>query len=160
MNFDIDGIGFRAITQEDQQFLYRVYASTRADEMSAVPWTEQQKTDFLRMQFDAQHAYYQEHFEQANFQLILDVEQPIGRLYFDCRDDEIRVIDIALLAEYRGQGHGGKIMQAIIDEGRDLSKPVRIHVEQNNPAMHLYERLGFKKLEDQGVYYLLEWTLN
>lgn len=160
MNFDIDGIDFRVITQEDQQFLYLVYASTRADEMSAVPWTDQQKMDFLRMQFDAQHTYYQKHFEQANFQLILDDEQPIGRLYFDCRDDEIRVIDIALLAEYRGQGNGGKIMQAIIDEGRELSKPVRIHVEQNNPAMRFYERLGFKKLEDQGVYYLLEWTPN
>lgn len=28
---------------------------------------------------------------------------------------------------------------------------VRIHVEKNNPAMHLYRHLGFEKIEDQGV---------
>jgi hypothetical protein len=34
---------------------------------------------------------------------------------------------------------------------------VRIHVERQNPALALYERLGFRLLEDRGVYLFLEW---
>ncbi len=48
-------------------------------------------------------------------------------------------------------------MQRILGEAALIGKPVRIHVERNNPAMRLYERLGFQKVEDQGVYWLMEW---
>ena len=49
--------------------------------------------------------------------------------------------------------------------GRDLQREVRgrgvpltIHVERFNPALRLYERLGFEAIEDKGVYLFLEWT--
>ena len=35
--------------------------------------------------------------------------------------------------------------------------PVTIHVEKNNPAMSLYKKLGYKLIEDQGVYDLMQW---
>jgi len=34
---------------------------------------------------------------------------------------------------------------------------VTIHVEAVNPAIRLYQRLGFKQIEDKGVYLLMEW---
>ena len=148
----------RPITDLDHGFLLRVYASTRADEMATVPWSEQEKADFLRFQFDAQHRYYMEHFPQAAFDLILLDGEPIGRLYTDRRDDEIRLIDIAILPEHRGRGLGGAIMREILAEGAASGRLVRIHVEQNNPAMSLYQRLGFEQIEEQGVYYLMEWA--
>ena len=39
---------------------------------------------------------------------------------------------------------------------RAWGKPVRIHVERFNPALHLYERLGFVKAGDTGVWLLME----
>jgi len=30
-------------------------------------------------------------------------------------------------------------------------------VERFNPALRLYQRLGFRHVEDQGPYYLMEW---
>lgn len=150
-------ITFRPITDEDLPLLQRIYASTRADEMAVVPWSEEEKADFLGMQFHAQHAHYQEHFADARFELILIDSAPVGRLYVQRRDDEIRVVDIALLPEHRGGGIGGGIMQELLDEARTVGKPVRIHVEHNNPAMRLYQRLGFKKIDDLGVYHLMEW---
>ncbi len=148
----------RAATAEDHEILYRIYASTRVDEMAVVPWSERQIEDFLRFQFDAQHKYYTEHFPRAAFDLILLDGKPIGRLYIDRRDDEIRLIDIALLPEHRDDGHGGAIMRGILAEAEQVGKLVRIHVEHNNPAMRLYRRLGFEKIEQQGVYYLMEWA--
>ncbi len=148
----------RAAVAGDREILYRIYASTRADEMAVVPWSEQQKGDFLRFQFDAQHKYYMETFPRAAFDLILLDGEPIGRLYVDRRADEIRLIDVALLPEHRGGGLGGAIMRGVLAEAEQAAKLVRIHVEHNNPAMRLYRRLGFEKIEEQGVYHLMEWT--
>lgn len=149
---------FRAIGEQDLEILYRVYASTRTDELNQTDWDEEQKEQFLRMQFNAQHSHYQEHFGSAQFLLILEGGEPIGRLYVDRRPDEIRVIDIALLPEHRRRGLGGALMRDLLDEGRGSGRAVRIHVEKFNPALRLYRRLGFRAIEDQGVYLFMEWV--
>lgn len=151
-------MALRSITPEDHGFLCRVYASTRAEEMARVPWSAEQKDQFLRFQFDAQHKYYMEHFPRAAFDLVVLDGEPVGRLYVDRRDDEIRLIDIALLPEHRDSGLGGSLMREILAEGAATRKLVRIHVEHDNPAMRLYRRLGFRKIENQGVYHLMEWS--
>ena len=143
---------------EDLPFLRRVYASTRADELAMVPWPEAHKAAFLQMQFDAQRRYYEERFPAAQRSIVLHEGQPAGRLYVDRRDGEIRVIDIALLPAHRGAGIGTALMRAILDEAAQAGKLVRIHVEQQNPALRLYQRLGFARVETQGVYVLMEWS--
>jgi len=148
----------RPITDADQELNYTLYASTRAAEMALVPWSDEEKEKFLRFQFHAQKAHYDEHFPDAAFDLILVDGLPAGRLYVDRRKDEIRLVDIALLSERRGQGIGGRILREILAEGEEKGLLVRIHVEANNPAMRLYKRLGFEKVEEQGVYHLMEWT--
>ena len=108
------------------------------------------------MQFRAQDTYYRGQFKRASF-LVVELEgEPIGRLYTDRREDEIRILDIALLPEYRGRGLGSALMQEILAEAAEASKAVRIHVERFNPALRLYERLGFRHCQDQGVYLLME----
>ncbi len=146
------------MTGADLPFLLRVYASTRAEELAMTTWDESEKESFVKMQFEAQHGYYQKQFPHAGYQIIEKDADPIGRLYLDRRPQELRIIDIALLPEQRGTGIGGALMQRVLDEAALLGKPVRIHVEKNNPAMHLYDRLGFRQTEDQGVYWLMEWT--
>jgi GNAT superfamily N-acetyltransferase len=150
------GITLRPIGASDMDFLYRVYAGTRAEELAVTHWSDAQKEAFLISQFNAQHAYYQEHYAGAAFQIILLEGQPIGRLYMAHCPGELRIVDIALLAEHRGHGHGSAILTAILNEGRRLSLPVRVHVERFNPAMRLYTRLGFRQIADKGVYYLME----
>ncbi len=151
-----DSISFRPITDDDRDFLQRVYSSTRQEEMAIVPWNEQEKRDFLKFQFTAQHTDYMKNYPDAKFQIILKDDEPIGRLYLERRDSEFRIIDIALLPEYRGQGIGGALMREILDEAAAANKPVTIHVEKNNPAMQLYDRLGFEQIEDVGAYWLME----
>ncbi len=155
-----DRIEFRDITDDDLPFLFRLYRTTREDEMAQVPWSESEKQAFLEQQFAFQHDYYTKNFGKASFQLVLLDGEPAGRLYLDRRDDEIRLIDIALLPEHRGQGIGGGLMRDVLAEGRRSGLPVRIHVEQNNPALRLYRRLGFERVGDVGIYYLMEWHPN
>lgn len=150
-------IRLRPAGDDDLPLLYRVYAGTRTDELAPVPWSDEQKAAFLRFQFDAQHRYYREHFPDAAYDVIEAGGEPVGRLYVDRRPDEIRLIDIALLPEHRRRGLGGRLLAELLDEARRAGKPVRIHVETSNPALSLYRRLGFTEVEEQGVYYLMEW---
>jgi ribosomal protein S18 acetylase RimI-like enzyme len=159
MNDDIaQAVALRPIEPGDLDFLYRLYASTRQDELAVVDWDEVQKESFLQMQFAAQHAYYMEHFAGASFQVMLLDGEPVGRLYVDRRPDEVRIIDIALLPAYRSRGIGTRYIREILAEGMAAGVPVRIHVEQYNPALRLYHRLGFRPIRDEGVYYLMEWA--
>jgi ribosomal protein S18 acetylase RimI-like enzyme len=150
-------IALRPIRPDDQPFLCAVYASTREQELAAVAWDAAQKTAFVQMQFAAQHAYYQEHYAGAAFDIVLVAGQPAGRLYVDRARDEIRIVDIALLPEYCNRGIGTMLLNNLQSEGAAAGKPLRIHVERFNPALRLYERLGFRQLEDRGVYLFMEW---
>ena len=149
-------ISLRPVTPDDEPFLYRLYASTREDEMAMLPWSASEKEAFLTTQFNAQHTYYQQQFREAEFLIIEQNNEPIGRLYLDRREDEIRIIDIALLPAHRNKGIGSKYLEEIFEESQGAGLPVRIHVEHNNPALRLYDRLGFQKVTENGVYFLME----
>lgn len=149
-------ISLRPASPADRGFLYRVYASTRIDELAPLGWDEAQIRSFLEMQFSAQHDYYHAQFPKAEFQIILKDGEPVGRLYVDHRLNEIRIIDIALLPEHRGKGIGSALLSPIFEEAAKSGRPVRIHVERFNPALRLYERLGFVRIDDIGVYFLME----
>jgi len=148
-------VTLRPVGLQDEEFLFQVYASTRVDELAQVPWSDEQKRAFCRMQFAAQHQHYQEHYAGAAFDVIELEGAPIGRLYVARWADEIRIIDIALLPEFRGRGVGSTLIKQVLAEGEAAGKPVTIHVEQFNPAVHLYERLGFEKVGEVGVYWLM-----
>jgi ribosomal protein S18 acetylase RimI-like enzyme len=151
-------ISLRPITPEDKPFLCRLYASTREVELAVLPWSDSEKDAFLTMQFNAQHTYYQEQFNKADFLLVLFEHEPVGRIYIDRRQDEIRLVDIALLTQQRRKGIGSYLLNEVLAEGAAKNLPVRIHVEHNNPALILYSKLGFKHIDDTGVYFLMEWS--
>jgi len=147
----------RPISDKDLPFLSLLYHSTREDEMALVDWPEQQKIDFLNMQFNAQHQHYLQHFVHAEFDIIELDGEPVGRLYLDRREDEIRIVDISLLPAFRGRGIGSRYLDDIMSEARGKKISVRIHVESFNPALRFYQRLGFQHKDTNGVYHLMEW---
>jgi ribosomal protein S18 acetylase RimI-like enzyme len=152
------GLTFRRITDADLPFLARVYASTRAEELAAAPWTDEQKAAFLDMQFRAQHIHYQKYYPQADWLLTMRGGEDIGRFYIEHWPSQYRVIDIAFLPAHRGSGFGEALLRDVMDEAAAAGKTVSTHVEKNNPAMRLYRRLGFEIEEDKGVYDLMRWT--
>ena len=143
----------------DEPILAEIYASTRRQELAPIlDWSAGQKEAFLQQQFGAQHRYYQEVFPAASFDLIVWGAQAIGRLYVDRRPGELRIIDIALLPQFRGSGVGTRLLQGVLAEAEQTGAAVSIHVERLNPALGWYRRLGFQLIEDKGVYLLMRWT--
>ena len=141
----------RAATAQDYEFLLAVFASTREQEMAIVPWTQEQKDAFLTMQFKAQDTYYRSQYPGSEFLVILAPDGPAGRLYVQRTDQEILLLDISLLPSHRKRGMGTRLLLDLQAEARSSRKPLRIHVERMNPAMALYERLGFRRIEDLGL---------
>lgn len=152
------GLTFRLVTEADVPFLFRVYASTRAEELTQVPWTDDQKATFVDMQARAQHTDYQRNYAKADWLVIERGGESIGRLYLDRRSRAHSIIDIAFLPEHCGKGYGGALLADLLEEAAAANKPMEIYVEKFNPAMRLYRRLGFVTIEEQGVYELLRWA--
>lgn len=150
-------VALRPVEPSDRPFLERVYASTRAEELAVVDWNDEQKTAFLRQQFDAQNRDYRANYAAATFDVILVDGEPAGRLYVDRRADEITILDIALLPEHRGRGVGTSLLEALLAEARASDRAVMIYVERFNPAQRLYGRLGFELAEEGPVYLLMRW---
>jgi ribosomal protein S18 acetylase RimI-like enzyme len=50
------------------------------------------------------------------------------------------LVYIAVNKDYRGEGIGKRLMQKTIDH---CEGDIALHVEKDNPAKHLYEKMGF-----------------
>lgn len=151
-------ITLRPITQDDQPFLRKVYGSARQFEQELTGKSDSEWKSFMDMQFHAQHKYYQEHYADCDFCIILVENIQVGRLYVQRMKDEIRVVDIALLSEHCNNGVGTVLLKNIQEEGKKANLAVRAHVEEYNPAIRLYERLGFSVVEERGPYLFIEWN--
>jgi ribosomal protein S18 acetylase RimI-like enzyme len=152
------GLTFRPITDADLPFLARVFASTRAEELAATSMTAAQKAAFLESQFRAQHAHFQEHYSHADRSVVMGGSNDIGQLFIERGPTRHAIIDIALLPECRGQGAGEVLLRDVMDEAAAAGKDVSTYVEKHNPAMRLYQRLGFVSEQDNGVYDLMRWS--
>jgi ribosomal protein S18 acetylase RimI-like enzyme len=149
-------VSWRPMTESDGPALFAIYASTREAELAVVDWTPEEKHQFLLFQFNAQHQHYMQHFADADFGLLMMDSQAIGRLYVRETPERIHIIDIALLPQFRRRGIATGLLSGIVRRGSEAGLPVSIHVEMHNPARALYERLGFRLVEERGMYLYME----
>jgi ribosomal protein S18 acetylase RimI-like enzyme len=149
-------VELRAVVPADRAFLRAVYGSTRWEELEPTGWSDAEKNAFLDQQFAAQDAHYTKNYDSTTYSVILVDGFPAGRLYVARWPEEIRIVDIALLPTSRARGVGTALLRGLIDEAAAAGKRVSIHVERENRALRLYERLGFTRVEERGPYYLME----
>ena len=151
-------ITLRPVGPDDYDFLVEVYGSTRADEMVLVPWTSEQQQAFVRSQFAAQQDHYAQKYPAATHDIIVANGRAVGRFYVARLDQEIRIVDITLLPAERNAGIGSYLIEQLLDEAKSAGKVTRIYVEEFNPSLRLFERLGFSVSEQHGIHLLMEWS--
>lgn len=150
-------IHLKPIEQDDESFLFQIFAASRAEEMARVPWDDSLKRAFLWSQFQAQSEQYRIKYPTGDFSVILLDTQPVGRLYLGRLEEQLRIIDLAVLPQFQRQGIAREIMAELMTESRRRHKPIRIYVESFNPALAWFLKLGFQKIDGDDVYYFLEW---
>jgi ribosomal protein S18 acetylase RimI-like enzyme len=146
----------RPVRPDDQEFQFKLYATTRQAEIAAFGWSSAQQEAFLRMQFAAQQNWYRTAYPLAAWEIIELDQAPVGRMIVLQGRESITLVDIALLSEHRGQGIGGGLVRELLEEGRDAMVPVRLQVLKSNPAARLYQRLGFVKTGEDEMYLQME----
>lgn len=93
-------------------------------------------------------------------------QQPIGaawyRLFsannkaYGYVDDATPELCIAVLPQYRGQGIGRDLMINLLKKAESSSySQISLSVDPNNPAIYLYQSLGFEKIGVSGT----SWTM-
>ena len=142
-------ISYRVMTDEDLPFVAALYASTRAEEVASTGWPPEMQAAFLDQQHRAQHGYYRTAYPEGEWLLIERGGAPIGRLYLAEQGGMLLLIDISLLPGERGTGLGTAILNDLL---AGETRPVELHVERFNPALRLYQRLGFEEAEDTAIY--------
>lgn len=148
----------RDATPDDQPFLLKLYASTREQEIAAWGWDAAQSEEFLRMQFQAQQTSYGQMYEGATHEIVTINGAPVGRILVAEDTSEIRLVDIALLSEFRNRRIGESLIRRLIDQSARQNKPLRLQVLQWNPARRLYDRLGFRITSEDPMYVSMEWV--
>jgi RimJ/RimL family protein N-acetyltransferase len=150
-------ITLRPVTEEDDELLLRLYASTREAELAQVPWTREQKDMFVRMQFAAQKQHYGAMHPNAVHEIICRNAEPVGRLYLSRKDEGLHILDITVLPARRNSGTGSVVLRKIMDGAQAAQKPVTIYVETFNPSQRLFQRLGFQVVGNEGVHSLFRF---
>jgi GNAT superfamily N-acetyltransferase len=150
-------IELRTTTKADRNFLLEVYEASRAFELQFVDWDDKTKRAFIEHQFDAQDAHYREHYAGATFDIVLVDGCPAGRLYLYRGEEQIAIMDLTLMPEFRGRAIGGTLIRGVLDKAGSTGRSVRVYLENFNPHQPVFIRFGFKVVEDDGVTRRYEW---
>jgi GNAT superfamily N-acetyltransferase len=148
----------RPVTKEDDPFLLAIYGSTREAELSQVEWQDGQREIFLRWQFDLQRREYAARFPDARYQIVVIDDEPAGRIWVGEDEEQIRLLDIALLPQFQKRGAGTVLLRELMQEAARAGKLLRHMVfVLNDNAHRFYEQLGFVVIEDVGAYKHMEY---
>lgn len=149
-------VSLRVADVNDSDFLLQVYESTRQEEMSAWGWNSTQQAQFVRMQFEVRSRGYRAAYPSAIESLIFIDNVPAGSMIVFRSSVEIRIVDIALLPQFRGQGIGSQLIGDLVSESIHSNIPLRLSVHRGNSAARLYERHGFVAKSGDAMYCEME----
>ena len=135
----------RAATAADAAFIYALrVAGLKEYVVQLWGWDE-----------SVQAARFQECFDPAHYQVVMVRGRDVGAVAVEWRDAEVFLADIEILPEWQRCGLGTAIITAILTEAGQRKLPVALQVLKGNPARRLYERLGFRVVEETRTHVLM-----
>ena len=150
-------LALRPVSHADRDFIFRLFATNTAMQMGALSWEETQRDPLVEMQFRAQEQFHRTQLPDADHQLVVYGDRPVGRMIVIRTEESIHLADIALLPEYQRQGIGTELMRRLQEEAKAQSLPITAHVFMMSPAVHFYQKLGFTISPAAPPQYLAEW---
>jgi GNAT superfamily N-acetyltransferase len=154
---DLSAVHLRPEEPSDEPLLFEIYASTRQEELNLTNWDAATRHAFVTHQFNAMRLGYRNMFPHAAFSMILLAGEPVGRQVVDRTAEEIRLVDIALLPQFRGHGIGSHLLRELLAEAAASAKPVRLQTIAASRATGLYLRFGFRPTSEPEIYQSFEW---
>jgi ribosomal protein S18 acetylase RimI-like enzyme len=108
------------------------------------------KLDAARQEANLRHLW-----EVAQVQIIISGGVDAGWMQCAARDDGLYLEQIFIDAPFRRRGIGTRLITDLIGRAARNGQPMTLAVVRQNPALRLYERLGFRIAdEDDRKFYM------
>jgi len=109
----------------------------------------------LNLSMDAQVAGLRERWDVRQVRIITRGGTDIGWLQSFVKDDALFLGQLFVDSALRRQGIGTEVVEGLIEEATNAGRAVTLGVVKTNPALRLYERLGFRTThEDERKFYM------
>ena len=131
----------RAATIDDLGFIFNTYKATMKAYIEAITeWDE-----------FAQRQHYEATFSVKDFQIVQFDAEDVGVLSLLDLDTYTFLARIEILPDYQNRGLGSAILRWLIQDAKKHKKPIMLRVYKNNPAQHLYRRLGWQVVSQDDI---------
>ncbi len=137
-----DRLTKRAATAADEPWMRQLFAQLRGLDPAMIAACPA----LLEQQWQLQQRVFASHYPEAPTELLLLDDAPIGLITLHEGASTIRVLEIGLEAHYRGRGYGQWLLGDLTRRADRQCKTLELAVMAHNPAIRLYQRLGFRTL--------------
>jgi GNAT superfamily N-acetyltransferase len=102
----------------------------------------------LNLDMSAQIASFRQRWDVMQIRIVTLDGTDIGWLQSFIKDDALFLGQLFVNESLRGQGIGTELVKGLIEEAASVGRAVTLGVVKTNPALRLYERLGFRTTHD------------
>jgi ribosomal protein S18 acetylase RimI-like enzyme len=153
----------RSAQPEDASFLFRLFVESQ-EHLAPFRSNAELYKSLIEMQYRGRKQSYADRFPGASDALLCigtegKDELPVGRLLADCRPDCWRIVDIAVLIAHRGRELGTWALRQFLRQAEAAGAGLALEVRPENPARRLYERLGFRVMQESVLSVEMEYSV-
>ena len=126
--------------------------SQRPAQIEDRKWLEPFYESLMRPYVELTHTWdsslFKKYFAPEKVSIIQVNNKDIGMIIVEYFDDHIYLSDIQIDRSFQNNGIGSTILQSLISQAKQTSRPIRLKVLKGNPAKALYERFEFRLSEE------------
>ena len=142
-------IAFRPALEQDYEACRRLYFS-------------QMEKTIRELDLDpvAHAAGFREQWIPSQVRIIQFGGQDVGWLQVIDRSEGLLLAQIFVESQYQNQGIGTHVMRRVIEQAAEKCLPLALAVVKNNRALRLYQRLGFRVVQEDGCKFYMRLDLS
>ena len=140
---------FEAAKESDKEYFRSLNRACYEDVVGRQfgPWDEELQNNSFELKWP-----------ENNFRKIFIDDELVGGIWVDDGPEFIQLREVQIHPDFQGQGIGTKIVQMEIDNARSQGKRLQLRVLFENRAVKLYERLGFRIIDQNEHQHVMEST--
>ncbi|MEQ9883676.1 GNAT family N-acetyltransferase [Pectobacterium brasiliense] len=133
-------ITLRPATPEDEQFLFELRRATMDEHLHKAGVIADDSAHWQRIKYHYNDAY-----------IVLMGSERIGLFKRYKGANEWTIIQIQILPAYQGQGIAAWLLNTFLQQADEANVPVTLSVLNGNRAITLYQRVGFKIVDNDDI---------
>lgn len=158
-------VTLRPVRPEDEPFLRELRARVDVERLGLRYWAPGTESlelanKIVQSQFNAHAAHYRRvKNERDTKDCVIELNgHPVGRFIVSQNEEEVYLADLAVHPNFRGQGIGQAVIEAIKQECESSKRLLHLHVDLMNTALQFYAAQGFRVIGELATHYLMEWV--